>query len=41
MQTINDGYRSLGLLMSLNWDRALYLFTIVFALMFGAFLGSL
>lgn len=41
MQTIQEGYRGLSLLMSLNWDRALYVCTIVFALMFGAFLGSL
>lgn len=41
MQTINSGYRSLSLLVNLNWDRLLYICTIVFALFFGAFLGSL
>lgn len=41
MQTIQAGYRGLGLLMSLNWDRVLYICTLAFALMFGAFIGSL
>lgn len=41
MQTITAGYQSLGLLLNLNWDRILYLCTIFFALMFGAFIGSL
>lgn len=41
MHTIRKGYRGLELLMSLNWDRALYVCTIVFALMLGAFIGSL
>ena len=41
MQTINSGYRSLSLLVNLNWDRLLYVCTIIFALFFGAFIGSL
>lgn len=41
MQTISDGYRGLGLVMMLNWDRFLYAGTILAALMFGAWLGSL
>ena len=41
MQTIQSGYRGLRLLVNLNWDRLLYICTIVFALWFGAFLGSL
>ncbi len=41
MQTITKGYRGLSVLMDLNWDRVLYLCTIVFALAAGAFLGSL
>ena len=41
MQTIRQGYRGLGLLMSLNWDRVLYVCTLIFALMLGAFIGSL
>ncbi len=41
MQTLNAGYRSLNLLFVVNGDRLLYLCTIVFALFFGAWLGSL
>lgn len=41
MDTINSGYRGLRLLVNLNWDRLLYVGTIVFALWFGAYLGSL
>jgi len=41
MQTISKGYRGLSVLMDLNWDRALYLLTIFFALCAGAFLGTL
>ncbi|MFZ5961642.1 hypothetical protein ACOXXX_01710 [Thalassococcus sp. BH17M4-6] len=41
MQTIHSGYRSLSLLVNLNWDRLLYICTIIFALFFGAFLGTL
>ncbi len=41
MQTISNGYRGLSVLMDLNWDLALYLCTIVFALGAGAFIGSL
>ncbi|SIS78894.1 hypothetical protein SAMN05421759_103278 [Roseivivax lentus] len=41
MQTIERGYRGLELLWNLNWDRILYVCTIIFALSFGAFLGSL
>ncbi len=41
MQTITDGYRGLSLVMALNWDRFLYIGTILVALMFGAWLGSL
>ncbi|MGO4917424.1 hypothetical protein [Pseudogemmobacter sp. W21_MBD1_M6] len=41
MQTIHSGYRGLSLLVDLNWDRILYLATIVFALCAGAFFGSL
>jgi hypothetical protein len=40
MQTLTDGYRGLSLVMRLNWDRFLYIGTIIFALMFGAWLGS-
>ena len=41
MQTIQAGYRGVSLLFSINWDRLLYVSTIVFALFFGAYLGSL
>jgi len=41
MQTISKGYRGLSVLMDLNWDLALYLCTIIFALCAGAFIGSL
>ncbi|MBV2360848.1 hypothetical protein KUH32_13860 [Thalassococcus sp. CAU 1522] len=40
MQTINAGYRSLQLIFVINWDRLLYVCTILFALFFGAFIGS-
>lgn len=41
MQMIESGYRGLTLLVDLNWDRLLYIATILVALGFGAFLGSL
>ncbi|EPX78152.1 hypothetical protein [Salipiger mucosus] len=41
MQTINAGYKSLSLLVTINWDRLLYVFTILAALFLGAFVGSL
>ncbi|MEO9818755.1 MAG: hypothetical protein ABJQ34_11800 [Paracoccaceae bacterium] len=40
MRTIENGYRAVGLLMSLNWDRALYFATIATALAFGAYIGN-
>ncbi|WP_204355337.1 hypothetical protein [Roseovarius amoyensis] len=40
MQQIVRGYRGLSLLWDVNWDRILYLATIAFALMAGAFIGS-
>ena len=41
MHTLQQSYRGFSLLMQLNWDRILYLLTIAFALMAGAYLGSL
>ena len=41
MQTIQNSYRGLSLLMDLNWDRALYVCTIAAALAAGAWIGSL
>ncbi|MFW2587382.1 hypothetical protein [Sagittula sp. SSi028] len=40
MQTLTAGYRSMSLLISINYDRLLYICTIVFALFFGAYLGT-
>lgn len=40
MSTIQAGYHSMSLLVSINWDRLLYVSTIVFALFLGAYLGS-
>ena len=41
MQTIQRAYPGLGLLMELNWDRAIYVVTIAAGLAAGAFIGSL
>ncbi|SLN15463.1 hypothetical protein [Roseisalinus antarcticus] len=41
MQTLNQGYRGVSLLIGLNWDRLLYLVTIAGALWAGAMIGSL
>ncbi len=41
MQTLQQSYRGLSLMIQLNSDRILYLLTIAFALMAGAYLGSL
>lgn len=41
MHTLQAGYRSMSLLVSINWDRLLYVATIVFALFFGGYLGLL
>ncbi len=41
MQTIQDGYRSVSLLISINWDRMLYVFAIIASLFLGAYLGTL
>ena len=41
MQAIQSTYSGFRLLMDLNWDRALYVCTIMFALAAGAFVGSL
>ncbi len=41
MQHIASGYRGLSLLFDLNWDRIIYLSTILVALMLGGFIGSL
>ncbi|WP_280842513.1 hypothetical protein [Sagittula salina] len=41
MSTITAGYRSMSLLVSINFDRLLYVCTIAFALFFGALVGTL
>lgn len=41
MQTIQAGYNGLTLLFDLNWDRLLYIATLVTALMAGGWIGSL
>lgn len=41
MQAIQKSYRGISLLVDLNWDRLLYVATIIGALMLGAFVGSL
>ena len=41
MQTVQNGYRGLWLLMHLNWDRALYVAMITLALFAGAWLSTL
>lgn len=38
MDVVRNNYRSLSLLMDLNWDRALYMGTISLALCAGAWI---
>ncbi len=40
MQIIVAGTRGLGLLVHLNWDRLIYIGTILLALGAGAYVGS-
>ncbi len=40
MQTLQQSYRGLSLVMELNWDRILYVGMIALALAAGAWLGS-
>ncbi|WP_255553603.1 hypothetical protein [Maritimibacter sp. DP1N21-5] len=40
MERIEQGYRGLHLLVDLNWDRILYVGTLVAALGCGALLGG-
>lgn len=41
MHTLHQSYRGLSLVMELNWDRILFLATIVIALTAAAFLAGL
>ncbi|GAA6198980.1 hypothetical protein [Aquicoccus sp. SU-CL01552] len=40
MHTLERSYRGLSLVMELNWDLIIYMATIAFALLAGAWLGS-
>jgi len=40
MQAIARSTRGLSLLINLNWDRLLYVATVIFALALGAFIGT-
>ncbi len=40
VQTLTSGYRSMSLLLTLNWDRIFSFGTILLGLLAGAFLGS-
>jgi hypothetical protein len=41
MDTIENSYRSLSLLVELNWDRALFAGTIALGFAAGALMGAL
>ena len=41
MNAVVTGYRSMSIVLSLNWDRVIYLATLALALMAGAYVGSL
>lgn len=41
MQAIRAGYRGLWLLIDFNWDRMIYIATIIAGLLLGAFVGTL
>lgn len=40
MRTIAAGFQGVSLLVNLNWDRLIYLATIVVALLAGAWVGA-
>lgn len=40
MQIVIKGYRGLGLLLRLNWDRLFFFGTLLVGLLAGAFLGT-
>lgn len=40
MQQIISGYQGISLLFKLNWDRIIYLATLVVSLLAGAYIGS-
>ncbi len=41
MEAVQKSYKGLTLLWNLNWDRILYVCTIIVALLAGAWVGSL
>jgi hypothetical protein len=41
MQAIQESYRTVSLLISINWDRLLYVMAIAASLFLGAYLGTL
>lgn len=41
VQTLTSGYRSISLLLTLNWDRIFSFGTILLGLLAGAFLGTM
>ncbi|MDA5555462.1 hypothetical protein [Shimia sp. MMG029] len=41
MQTITNGYRAIGLLIDINWDRFVYPSAVVAGLVIGAYISSL
>ncbi|WP_422050219.1 hypothetical protein [Shimia sp.] len=41
MQTITSGYRAIGLLIDVNWERFLYPSAVVVGLLIGAYISSL
>jgi hypothetical protein len=40
MELVRDGFKGIGLLVWLNWDRIFVLGTVVAGLLAGAFLGT-
>jgi len=41
MHTIEDGYRALGLLIDINWERLLFPTAIIAGLSLGAYIGTM
>ena len=41
MHTIEDGYRALGLLIDINWERLLFPTAIIAGLSLGAYIGPM
>ena len=41
MHTIEDGYRALGLLIDVNWERLLFPTAIIAGLSLGAYIGTM